>query len=125
MQKHIKNYFVYLTPFIALALLIALFNLTSPLKMGPAGILVAFALIYLLLASLLYVVVFAVLALVQRFIGSNSAIKKRKLYYITSIIALGPVFLLALNSIGQLDLKDFVLVVLLIGVACFYVSRRF
>lgn len=125
MSNRIKNYFVYLMPFVALAALFALLNLTSPLKMGPAGILLAFAFIYIFLASSLYVITFAIFLLVQRFAGSNRAIKKKKLYYMTSIVALGPVFLLALNSIGQLDLKDFILVVLLIGVACFYVSRRF
>jgi hypothetical protein len=45
-------------------------------------------------------------------------------YYIASIVALAPVFLLALNSIGQLEVKDFILVIMLVGLACFYVIRR-
>jgi hypothetical protein len=125
MIKVIKNHFIYLIPVSTLAALIVMLHTTSPLKMGPAGILLVFILLYLFIASLFYILLSAIILLVGRFTPRYQSIKKQRLYYITSIIALGPVFLLALNSIGQLDIEDLILVTLLVGVSCFYVSRRF
>jgi hypothetical protein len=125
MSKQALKHLIYFAPFMSFGALFLVLNLTSPLDMGPAGILLVFALLYLFLLSSLYVLLLLVVALIVRFGIIKQPLKKRKLYYITSVISLGPVFLLALNSIGQLDFKDFALVILLVAVACFYITRRF
>lgn len=125
MSHKAKNYLIYFAPFFSLGALLVVLNVTSPLKMGPAGILLVFALLYLLLLSSLYILILSVMAIVGRIANLKHPIRKRRLYYMTSVVALGPIFLLALNSIGQLDLKDFILVALLIVIACFYITRRF
>src|SRR5690349_2423403 len=118
-----KKYIIFVLPMVSLCFLGYILYITSPLTIGPAGILLVFVLVYVTIVGLLYVC----LAVLLKIIASLTQIKqptKQKLYYMTSIIGFGPVFLLALHSIGQLEIKDFLLVVLLIIVSCFYVSRR-
>jgi hypothetical protein len=118
-----KSYFPYVTPVLSFIALITVLNRTNPLDVGPAGILLVFGLVYLFASSALYLLLTLVILILAYFVTINMG-SKRKMYYLASIIALLPVFLLALNSIGQLEIKDFVLVISLIGLACFYVVKR-
>jgi hypothetical protein len=109
-----------LLSFIALVLLL---NRTNPLDVGPAGILLVFGLAYIFVASVLCLALVLVLAVLAGFVKVNMGAGKR-LYYAVSILAFAPVFLLALNSIGQLELRDLVLVVVFVSVTCFYIVKR-
>jgi hypothetical protein len=95
----------------------------SPVDFGPLGTLVVLGLLYILVSSLLYLFVKILLKLSSHFIF-GARIHPKKFYRMVYVIALAPIFLLALNSLGQLQFKDFVLVVLLIGLGCFYISRQ-
>jgi hypothetical protein len=123
MKSLLKKYAVYIAPIVCTALLLGVLYSSSPLAIGPAGILLVFGLIYAVLASLLYALLTMALA-VAAYFSIKPQFSRKLLYYIASIVALAPVFLLALNSIGQLEVKDFILVILLVGLACFYVVRR-
>lgn len=126
MQKYagqLKNYIPYALPIMSFVGLVVLLNRTNPLDVGPAGILLVFGLVYVFISGSFYLLLTLLLMLLAYFVTIRTASKK-KLYYVSSVIALGPVFLLALNSIGQLELKDFLLVVLLVGLACFYILKR-
>lgn len=119
----LRKYLPYIMPIASFIALVFLLNKTNPLDVGPAGILLVFALAYVFMASALYLLLTMVMIVLAYFITINIRSKKR-FYYLASILALAPVFLLALNSIGQLQVKDFVLVLCLVGIACFYVVRR-
>jgi len=123
LNQQLKKYLPYSLPIVSFVGLVILLNRTNPLDVGPAGILLVFGLAYVFISSALYLVLTLVIMLLAYFITINTA-SRRKLYYLSSIIALAPVFLLALNSIGQLELKDFILVLMLVGFACFYVVKR-
>lgn len=123
LNQQLKKYLPYSLPIVSFVGLVILLNRTNPLDVGPAGILLVFGLAYVFISSALYLVLTLVIMLLAYFISINTA-SRRKLYYLSSIIALAPVFLLALNSIGQLELKDFILVLMLVGFACFYVVKR-
>lgn len=123
LNQQLKKYLPYSLPIVSFVGLVILLNRTNPLDVGPAGILLVFGLAYVFISSALYLVLTLVIMLFAYFITINTA-SRRKLYYLSSIIALAPVFLLALNSIGQLELKDFILVLMLVGFACFYVVKR-
>lgn len=123
LNQQLKKYLPYSLPVISFVGLVVLLNRTNPLDVGPAGILLVFGLAYVFISSALYLVLTLVIILLAYFVNINAA-SRRKLYYLSSIIALAPVFLLALNSIGQLEVKDFVLVLVLVGFACFYVLKR-
>lgn len=126
MQKliqQLKLYLPYSLPLVSFVGLVVLLNRTNPLDVGPAGILLVFGLAYVFISSTLYLVLGLVIMLLA-YVVDITATSRRKLYYLSSIIALAPVFLLALNSIGQLEIKDFALVLCFIGFACFYVVKR-
>lgn len=98
-------------------------NITSPLQNGPLSVLAVFTLIYLFLTSALYVAAIAGSKL-AKLLGGKAALHRKQLYYLVSVIALGPVFILALNTLGQLEIKEVILVVMLLVIGCFYVLRR-
>lgn len=122
-KSQLKKYLPYLLPIMSFVGLTVLLNRTNPLDVGPAGILLVFGLVYVFISSSLYLLLTLVMMLIVYFVTIRPT-SRRKLYYLASIIAFAPVFLLALNSIGQLELKDFVLVFCLVGLACFYVIKR-
>lgn len=103
--------------------LIIFMNATSPLQNGPLSVLGVFVLAYLFITSTLYAGVIVLNKLVS-FLGWARPLHRKQLYYVVSVIGLGPVFFLALNTLGQLDIKEVVLVLLLLGIGCFYVLRR-
>ncbi len=120
---HIRLASIYGLPFLWGLGILFFLNITNPLQSGPLSVLAAFVLIYLFVTSVLYAMVFSVIKILRLLNIARSANMKTA-YYLTSVIGLGPVFLLALNTLNQLDPKDIVLVVILIGLGCFYVIRR-
>ena len=119
----LKSYGLYIVPVLSLIALVVLLNQTNPLEVGPAGILLVFGLAYMFIASILYLLLTLVMIVLAYFVSINMSSRK-KLYRLASIISFAPVFLLALNSIGQLEIKDFILVVALVAIASFYTIRR-
>lgn len=122
-MRSIRLYATFGLSIIVAAVLSFMLNTASPLSIGPLGILIVFGLIYALVLSALYAALTLIIGILGRFTSVRS-VSKKKLYYMATIVGVGPIFILALNSIGQLDMKDFVLVVVLIVVSCFYVTRR-
>ena len=105
-----------------------LLNMTDPTK-SVASILLAFFLLYVLSASLLYIAV----DITIRAIGLHSKIpdakyqlnhQRSKYYYIASVIAFAPVCFLALGSIGKIQLFDVVLITILVVLMVFYVLKK-
>jgi hypothetical protein len=126
MQKiwaQLKKYLPYVMPIASFIVLVFLLNKTNPLDVGPAGILLVFALVYIFIASAMYLLL-TVVAMILAYFVTVTVHSKKRMYYLSSVLAFAPVFLLALSSIGQLEVKDFVLVLCLVGVACFYIAKR-
>ena len=99
--EQLKKYLPYLLPVMSFVGLIIFLNRTNPLEVGPAGILLAFGLVYVFISSSLYLLLTLLMMLLAYFVTIGSA-SRRKLYYMSSIVSFAHVFLLALNSIGQL-----------------------
>ena len=114
---------LYSAPFFWAAITLFVVNHTSPLQIGPAGILLVFILFYALTASFLFVVAH-VANKVWCVISKRKSVSMRRIYYLTSVVAFGPVFMIALNTLGQLGPTEIVLVWVLIILGGFYVSRR-
>lgn len=121
----------YILPFISAAGLFLILSLTDPLSAGPAGMLLVFFLIYLFCASMLFIFLHVGLRLASKLINTYSklTIKEwqlgvRKSYYIASVLAFGPVLLLAMQSVGQLQVRDVILTVAFLTIAIFYVIKR-
>lgn len=131
MNKSLKL-LVYTSWFWLFLILLSIMHQVDPVSAGPGGILSIFVLIYLIIASLL----FTVLHWGVRFI-STQIVKRgtrvtarayrvgvRKAYYTASVLAFGPVLLLALNSVRQLRLVDILLVGVFLVIAIFYITKR-
>lgn len=104
--------------------MISLVHLTDPLQAGPLIILVVFILIYLFTLSTFYAAVRLIVKVVQLFVWRHKSIKMRTVYYVLSVIALAPVFMVALNTLGQLSITEVALIGVLVGIGSFYVARR-
>lgn len=121
--RHINTAAIYAAPFIALLLLVFVLNTTNPLQSGPLVILAVFVLIYIVIVSALSAALHLVAATV-RIVRPESSFSTKRGYYVASIVALAPVLFVALNTLGQLDVLEIVLILLLVSLGCFYVIRR-
>lgn len=121
--RHAPAAAIYLAPFGALLVLGAVFTATNPIDSGPISILFVFMLLYLLILSVL-VAVLHLIGAIFRMVRPQRAVSLRRGYYVLSVASLAPVLLVALNTLGQLQLLEIVLVLILVGLGCFYVVRR-
>lgn len=111
----------------AFVLLSAVMQSTSPSAIHPLGILLVFVLIYLLALGVLTFFIFGV----SHFIyglksqsGRSNALTLKTAYYYASVLAIAPVMLFGVRSIGRTAPMDIALIVLFEIVACFYISKR-
>lgn len=111
-------------------LLFLLLQTTTPSTVGPVGLLAVFFLLYIslvgLVAGLAWIFTNGIVA-----VGKMLAVRRpmsrpkfKQIYYYASVIALAPVMMLAMKSIGSLGLYEVILVLLFIGIALLYVSKR-
>jgi len=128
MHYHKLTYFL---PLVSLVGLFLMFSLTDPLEAGPAGMLLVFFLIYVFCASLLFIILHVGIGFATRIVNRTQKINIkewqlgiRKSYYVASVLAFGPVLLLAMQSVGQLQLRDVLLTIAFLGIAVFYVAKR-
>jgi hypothetical protein len=113
-------------------ILLSVMNSVDPVSAGPGGILLIFVLIYLVIASFLFTILhWGVRFVSAQIVKRNKRVTARaykvgvrKAYYVASVVAFGPVLLLALNSVRQLKLTDIMLVGLFLILAIFYISKR-
>lgn len=113
----------------ALVLLSALMQTTTPSSIHPLGILAVFVLIYVLALGVLTFFVFWGSWLVQKAykrsrVATATGLTIRRAYLYGSVLALAPVMIVGMASIGRLDFYQVLLVLLFECAACFYVTRR-
>ena len=131
-MRHLFKVFGYLVPVFALAALMLLMNTTDPISAGPGGILVVFLLVYIFWAGLFFTILHLGLGVVSRLIIRHRKavtvrsvqLSIRKAYYIASALAFVPVLLLAMNSLGQLQIRDVALVSIFMFLVIFYIVKR-
>lgn len=121
-----KRYGIIALPAFLFFLIFLLLHALDPQNIGPAGILLMFVLIYLFFLSLFTLVLFFGFMFLARyrFLGDQKRIKPQKAYYLASVAACFPVFLLAIMSIGELKVTDVLLVGFFVLLASLYVARR-
>lgn len=122
---------VYVLPVLSLAALLAIFFMTDPLSAGPGGMLAVFFLVYVLFASTFFIILHGGLRVITTAVNRYRTVNLRKWqigvrksYYVASVLAFGPVLLLAMQSVGQLQLRDVILMIVFLMIAIFYVIKR-
>lgn len=110
----------------AFVLLSALMQSTTPSSIHPLGILFVFFLIYLLvlgaLTFLLYIGTSVVLRVRKRELKDMSILKRSYVY--ASVLALAPVMIIGISSIGRMGIYEFLLVIMFEVIVCFYMAKH-
>jgi len=115
---------------VSLAILLLLITFTTPATAGPLGLLVIFISAYVFLVGVMSFFLFGISRLVVSF--STSLMTSRPLYplpfkrayYYSTVLAMAPVMLIGLQSVGSVGLYEVVLVLAFEVIACVYISRR-
>ena len=115
---------------VAFMLLVILLQTTTPATVGPLGILLIFVLMYVSVLCVLTFLLFAVSKVVAKV--STSVTVKRPLqplslirsYYYASVLALAPVMLIGMQSVGEVNGYELSLVVLFVVISCVYIAKR-
>lgn len=110
--------------------LVLLLNLTTPMQAGPSGILFVFILAYIIALGGMTFTIHGVSRLVVKLTTHTitrrpfQVIDMKHSYYYASLIALAPVMLIGIQSVGGVGLYETLLVGVFVFVGCVYVSRR-
>ena len=105
-----------------------IFNFTTPADIHPLGILILFAALFVLAFVMLVFLLTLfdrLLKWIMRWVFARSVkpLPMKKVYLYSSVLALAPIILLAIRSIGENNGYGVVLVVLFEIIACFYISK--
>ena len=114
----------------AIMLLIVVLQTTTPATIGPLGVLFVFILMYVSVLCVLTFVLFAVSTLLAR-VSASMTVKRPlqplrlgKAYYFASVIALAPVMLIGMQSVGEVSFYEVLLIILFIAISCVYIAKR-
>lgn len=121
---------VAITSLVAFTLLVLLLQMTQPASVGPLGILVVFILMYMSVLGALTFLIYGTSRVAARF--SSSLTVKRPLqqlsfgraYYYASVVALAPVMLVGMQSVGEVGIYDILLILIFELIACIYIAKR-
>ncbi|MES2876723.1 MAG: hypothetical protein V4678_04625 [Patescibacteria group bacterium] len=115
---------------IAGIILIIMLQTTNPSTVGPLGLLAVFFLLYVIILGAMTEVLWVGSKVIQT-VGRRFASRRplgrlslQRAYYFSTVLALGPVIMLAMISIGSFGIYELLLIVVFLGVALLYVSRR-
>jgi uncharacterized membrane protein len=121
---------VTITALSSVCLLAILLNVTTPLTAGPFGILVIFIFAYLTLIGFFTYFLRITSMVISRFSATFVPRKPieelsfRRSYYYSTIVALGPIMLIGLLSVGSIGFYEIILIIIFITIGCLYVSKR-
>lgn len=110
--------------------LAVLLQMTTPATIGPLGILLVFVLMYIAALGVLTFLFIAINRLTLKFMGvldsrkTHTPMSLTRAYYFASVMALAPVMIIGMQSVGQVGLYEFLLVVIFLIVASVYVAKR-
>lgn len=125
-----KRWIVALIGLAAGVAIAVLLQVTHPDMVGPVGVLAFFVLLYVAVTSGVFLLLELGRKLLLRFVQAGKwrlycqEISDIKLYYYASVIALAPIILLGMQSVGGIRLMEGVLVVIFEILALVYVSKR-
>ncbi len=110
---------------------LGLMNLTTPDMVGPLGVLAFFVCTYIAIVCGLYLLLLTGVKSAQTIVRSGKLharleqVSIWKLYYYASVLALAPVILLGMQSVGEVKMLAVGLLILFESLACFYIAKRF
>jgi hypothetical protein len=115
---------------IAAGVLLFFVTTTTPTHAGPLGILVVFLCLYIMLFSVLTFLIWGVQRVVVKLLAPFTVrrpmqpIKLSRAYYFSSVLSLGPVMIIGMQSVGGIGVYEAGLVVLFMFIGCIYIAKR-
>jgi len=117
---------------LAATLLVFVITNYSPSDAGAAGILAVFFLLYIVFVGLFTALIrwsSWIVRQIQRWIKFAHAktpqeLSIQKAYYLASVVALGPVMLVGIGSVGNVHWYEVVLVGFFVAIGYFYIEKR-
>jgi hypothetical protein len=110
-----------------MGVLLLLWNLTNPVEIGPTGVFAVFVLLYIFWLGVAFAIVRLATYCFKKVYKKSVESKRfdgRVAYYIASVMAFIPVLIMAMQSVGQLELRDVLLVIIFASLAVFYILKR-
>lgn len=115
---------------VAVVLLTVILQTTTPATIGPLGILIVFVLMYVSAVGMLTFLLWSTNRLITRGMTYASVkrplqpLSMRKAYYFASVIALAPVMVIGMQSVGEVGFYELLLVIVFISISCVYIAKR-
>jgi len=104
---------------------LAIMYLTTPATIHPVGLLVFFVCVYAASLGLITVLVYVSQRIYYKIrIKHSTNVSMISVYEYATVVALGPVILLALQTVGKLQLTDVLFTAVFVGLGCFYITKR-
>lgn len=130
-MNRIHSTLFYLTPPILLVLLLYMLTTYDPVKIGAIGVFAVFALIYMLLFYVLYISLRHGRSFINKLLSrmgifknrDRRSISRRRAYLLSSVMALMPIFFLAMGSFSSLEIGDVILIGAFVVVALIYTRK--
>lgn len=103
---------------------------TTPTTAGPLGVLAVFICIYIIILSIVAVALYYSQYLIKwgaKFFYLKKPLKQLtwlRAYYYSSVLSLGPVILLGLGTVGEIQFYEVVLVLMFVSLGSFYIAKR-
>lgn len=125
----LKRAILIITTVSAIVLGILLYT-TTPASTGPFGILAFFVFMYLTALGVLTFLLRGISLVIPKFsLVPHKRLKMRELsfkmaYYYASVIALVPVMLIAMQSVGEIGIYQIFLVLFFVVIAWLYIANR-
>lgn len=113
--------------------LFLMLNLTSPFEAGSFGILIVFMLIYtmtfaaLLISERLLRIIYRLIVPAKKDATVNertAGLSYMRTNLIIAAVSFVPIFVLSMNSIGQMSIFDVVLITIIEGIVIFWIVRK-
>lgn len=125
-----KQRILLLLSAISLVALLTILQVTTPIEAGPLGILIVLGLLYMsVLGGLTFLFFWAsrIISRIARLLATRrpwTSITMLQAYYYASVIALAPIMIIAMTSVGASGWREFFLVGLFVLLGVIYVQRR-
>ncbi|MEP6710233.1 MAG: hypothetical protein ABJA64_00755 [Candidatus Saccharibacteria bacterium] len=125
----LARFIVFISALAAIVLLFFLVSMT-PVSAGPLGILVVFICLYILVLGALTFLLWGIHRIIAKLAKPFTVrrpihpISLLHAYYFSSVIALVPVMLVGMQSVGTVSAADVALVLLFAVIGCVYIAKR-
>jgi len=115
---------------VAAGVLLFFVTTTTPAHAGPLGILVVFLCLYVMLFSGLTFLIWGMQRIIVKLLSPFTVrrpmqpISLSRSYYFSSVLALAPVMLIGMQSVGSIGIYECGLAILFTAIGCIYIAKR-